>query len=155
MASTIISNLAFLLALLSLTPSAVNASWKMVANTVVTGRVDPLINPGTVSGVSPISTPSVMPSWRTILPSHALTLFHSMCMIMSVGITLVSRTTTMTCEQVHVHPSRFKRTRVDTGLPRSITARETGARTSSSNPLTWSIIFIVAPTKRLSPKGFG
>ncbi|KIM21268.1 hypothetical protein M408DRAFT_333579 [Serendipita vermifera MAFF 305830] len=50
MASTVFSKLALFLTLLSLTPSTVNASWRMVANTIVTGRVDPLINPNAVSG---------------------------------------------------------------------------------------------------------
>jgi hypothetical protein len=49
MASTILLHVA--LFSISMT-SVVNASWRMVANTLVTARVDPLISPNKVSGVS-------------------------------------------------------------------------------------------------------
>lgn len=156
MASTIVSNLALFLALLSLSPSAVNASWKMVANTIVTGRVDPLINPGVVSGVRRIhSLPAMALCGAYFLWSHGLTfgISFSMCMTTLVGTTLASRMTTTICEQAHAPLSKFKTTRVATGLPQCTTKAGT-AHSHCSNPLIWSIIFIGVPTKRPSPRAF-
>jgi hypothetical protein len=134
MASTILLHVALFSILMT---SVVNASWRMVANTLVTARVDPLISPNKVSGVRDL----------LFILARCLLVDHSMSMTTLEGTILASITTTTIKCKVPARLYRFKLTRVGIGCRQRTTSVEM-ARSNFSSLLTWSIIFIVEPSRK-------